>query len=360
MAATLCSALITQNDPQLQAIGQKLGENLPDQVWLQLITALLANYPVLLVLDNFEDNLKLGGKEYLDAITGPVMQTLHRAAQRGKLLVTCRYPVPEADDWLATEAPGPLSPAQTGKLMLRLGALSRQDPESLRLVQRTIGGHPRMLEYLDAILRKGKGARVADVARRLREQAQAQNIDLRKERSLEEAMQVALQVGAGDILLGQLLELAAEREGDLQALQQAAVFPMPVSLEGLAFCLADGKPGSGGSGVGGVGALNAAFVADASWGREGVGASLDGGGVATENSARQTPSMLPLGGRVLDLASTEHGGESGGRAVVPGGTRVRPGGGGGRGARRLLKEIRAGRRSGHRCGRGGGGAPGGA
>ena len=171
------------------------------------------------------------------------MQWLYQSAKIGKVLITCRYPVPDAADWLEAIAPGPLSAAQTGKLMLRLGALSEQDPESLRLVQRTIGGHPRMLEYLDAILRRGKGARLPDVARRLREQAKKQKIDLqRAAASLEEAIQVAVNVGAGDILLDELLEIAAGGNGDLQALYQSSVFPSPVSLEGLAFCLACRKP----------------------------------------------------------------------------------------------------------------------
>ena len=219
VAASLCAALITHPDAQLQALGQKLGENLPDNVRLQLITGLLANYPVLLVLDNFEDNLNLkpGDAEFLDAAGAQIMQLLYQSAQTGKLLITCRYPVPDAADWLEAIAPGPLSPAQTGKLMLRLGALSEQDPESLRLVQRTIGGHPRMLEYLDAILRRGRGARLPDVARRLREQAKKQKIDLeRAAASLEEAMQVAVNVGAGDILLDELVEIAAGGNGDLR------------------------------------------------------------------------------------------------------------------------------------------------
>src|SRR5208283_3337971 len=152
-----------------------LAENLPDEVRLKLIAALLSQYEILLVLDNFEDNLSLGGDRFLDPATAQVMQFLYCSAQRGKLLITSRYPVPDAGEWLASEEPGPLSPAQTGKLMLRLSALRAQEPEGMRLIQRAIGGHPRMLEYLDAILKQGK-ARVPDVARRLNEQARRQGL----------------------------------------------------------------------------------------------------------------------------------------------------------------------------------------
>ena len=207
-----------------------------------LISALLANYPVLLVFDNFEDNLTLGGAGFLDPATAQLMEQLYRASRRGKVLVTSRYPLPDADAWLASEAPGPLSPAQTGKLVLRLTALSPAgcggdagDPAGDR------GVTPRMLEYLDAILRQGK-ARMPDVADRLRRQAKLQELDLDDTGvELDEAVRIALQVGAGDILLKELLALVAEHEGDIETLYQASVFPHPVSVEGLAFCMAGGN-----------------------------------------------------------------------------------------------------------------------
>ncbi len=241
ICAKLSAALWSSDNPGLKEIARALAENAPDQVRLQLISALLSQHDVLLVLDNFEDNLNLKTREFLDPATAGVIQLLYRSAQRGKIIITCRYPVPDTGDWLATEEPGPLSPAQTGKLMLRLSALRAQEPEGLRLIQRAIGGHPRMLQYLDAILRQGK-ARLPDVARRLKQQAERQGINLADAGgTLTDAIQVALQVGAGDILLDQLLELVAEHEGDLETLCQASVFPSPVSVEALAFCSADGQ-----------------------------------------------------------------------------------------------------------------------
>ena len=242
LAATLSAALLLSGEPQLEKIGNILAANeLQDQVRLQLIATLLAQCPLLLVLDNFEDNLTVGGERFLDPATARLMQLLFGSAKRGKILITCRYPVPEAGDWLASEEPGPLTPAQTRKLMLRLSALRAQEPEGVRLIQRAIGGHPRMLEYLDAILKRGKSARVSDVARRLREQAKRQGLNLEDAgATLGSALQAALQVGAGDILLDELLALVAQHEGDRETLDQAAIFPRPVSVEGLAFCLAGG------------------------------------------------------------------------------------------------------------------------
>ena len=241
LATTISAGLLTTGDPAFKDIGLTLAQPPADEVRLKVIANLLTNHQLLLVLDNFEDNLTLGGERFLDPVTAQVMQRLYRSAQRGKLLITSRYPVPEASDWLATEEPGPLSPTQTSKLMLRLSALPKE-PESVRLIQRAIGGHPRMLEYLDAILKRGKSARVTDVARRLNEQAKLQGLNLADaSATLGAAVRAALQVGAGDILLDELLELVAENKGDLEALHQVAVFPRPVSVDGLAFCLAGGR-----------------------------------------------------------------------------------------------------------------------
>ena len=155
---------------EFKQICDVLGQSLSDDVRLNVIATLLAEYPLLLILDNFEDNLTRGGADYLSPGTSSIMNTLYASAQLGKLLVTCRYPLPGADGLLVEIPVGPLSPAQTRKLMLRLNALQGRDPEDLRVIQEAIGGHPRMLEYLDAILRQGD-ARMRDVGLRLREQA---------------------------------------------------------------------------------------------------------------------------------------------------------------------------------------------
>ncbi|HEV3259350.1 MAG TPA: CHAT domain-containing protein [Gemmataceae bacterium] len=243
LAAALSAGLLLCQDKELKEIGSTLATNLPDNVRLPLICDLLAQRQLLLVLDNFEDNLALGGDAFLDPALAQVMQLFYRSAQRGKVLITSRYPLPDASDSLATQNLGPLTDAQTRKLLLRLSKLRTQQAEGLQLIRRAIGGHPRMLEYLDAILKRGQ-ARSTDVTRRLREQAAKQGMNLEDASStLDTAVRAALQVGAGDILLDELLELASEHEGDPGVLYQAAVFPRPVSVEGLASCLTGSQSG---------------------------------------------------------------------------------------------------------------------
>jgi tetratricopeptide (TPR) repeat protein len=233
----LCTAvgLALMGHPQLAGHGQALmNPTTDDRARTALLGSLLAHLPLLVVLDNFEDNLQTGGAAYLDAPTEQVVRHLCQAARQGKLLITSRYPAPDTEDWLATGQLGSLSAAETRKLCLRLPALRRQSPEDLQMVYRAVGGHPRALEYLNAILNRGK-ARMPDVQRRLREKAGELKLNLDDPGlKLEEAVRRTLEVAARDILLDELLELVAE---DREVLFQVSVFPMPVPEAGVASCL---------------------------------------------------------------------------------------------------------------------------
>ena len=199
---------------------------------------LLASHRVLMVLDNFEDNLTLGGGGFLDETTELVLGRAAASGAQGKVLITCRYPVPNTEGWVADEHLGPLSLAETRKLFYRLHALTGEAPETLGLILRHIGGHPRMLEYLDAILRRGE-ARLTTVTHRLRKNARRLGLDpQRLGGDLEQSLRDALRLGAEDVLLDQLIELVGSRPEDLAALHQAAAFALPVDIQGLAFALA--------------------------------------------------------------------------------------------------------------------------
>ena len=168
LATRVGARLLGHHSDALDRLGDLLlRQELPDEARLVKLQELLAGHRVLLVLDNFEDNLVVGGSDFLDATTESVLLMLVRAAQRGKLLLTSRYPVPMGREWLAEEPLGPLSRAETRKLFYRLPSLANAAPETLGLVLRHIGGHPRLLEYLDALLRQGT-ARLPEVTRRLR------------------------------------------------------------------------------------------------------------------------------------------------------------------------------------------------
>jgi hypothetical protein len=78
---------------------------------------------------------------------------------KSRILFTSRHPfaLPKgAHHRLAAFPLGPLSWAETRKLFRRLGGLERLDLAEQRRAYEEVGGHPRALEYLDAILRGGR------------------------------------------------------------------------------------------------------------------------------------------------------------------------------------------------------------
>ena len=217
---------------------------LEDGLRIQLLCKVLAEEPLVLVLDDFEKNLTEGGGAYLDTDVQVYVETLAGQARRGRMLLTCRYPVPGLDASLRRVPVGPLSGAESRKLIQRLERLRGREPSDVALVLRVIGGHPRMLEFLDALLRGGQG-RLALVTEKLREVARAEGLSLdASSEELEEAVRRTLALGARSVFLDQLLELAREA-GAEEVLLQAAVSNLPISEDGLAHMLA-GEPTDGG------------------------------------------------------------------------------------------------------------------
>ena len=223
--------------------------DLDDNLRLHAVAQTLAEDRVLLVLDDFERTLTTGGEAFLDPDAAEILRQLARGARAGRLLITCRYPVPGSEAWLRRIPIGPLSPAESRKLRLRLPALAASEVGDDALL-RGIGGHPRMLELLDGLLRGGTG-RWPAVTEKLHRLAEEEHIDLEAAGGgLASAMQTALTLGARDILLGELLTLAREA-GIAEVLLQAAVSNLPVTPAGLARMLWD-------DGAGDVAAVTAA------------------------------------------------------------------------------------------------------
>ena len=178
-AAAIAAAAPRITDPALAAALARAGALLTDPgiddgPKLAAVAGLLAGCRLLVVFDDFEQNLTPGGQEFLDPAISEVMTALADAAQAGALLVTCRYPLPGPDRFLA-EVPVPaLSAAELRRMFLRLPALAELDPADQRLLTRTIGGHPRLIEFTDALLRGGRSslrhvqARLRDLARQTR------------------------------------------------------------------------------------------------------------------------------------------------------------------------------------------------
>ncbi|MGE3163581.1 MAG: CHAT domain-containing protein, partial [Planctomycetota bacterium] len=199
---------------------------------LAALRQILGRERLLLVFDDFEQNLPRGGGGWIDGSTPELFGALLLGCQRGRILVTSRHPLPGMAPRLAEVHLGPLSTAQARKLVRRLPALHARSPQDVIDVLRTIGGHPRVLEFLDGLLRGGQ-ARLARVTEKLQRLANAQHLDLTAPRpNLSEAAASAVALGARDVFLEELLGLA-QAEGHHEVLLHAAVSNLPIELAGL-------------------------------------------------------------------------------------------------------------------------------
>jgi hypothetical protein len=122
-------------------------------------------------------------------------------------------------------------------MFLRLPELRDLAAEDRALLTRTIGGHPRLIEFTDALLRGGH-ANLRQVQNKLRDLARKKGIDLAEERSLQQAAEQAMVLGSADILLTELLALLTPRQTAI--LHQVAVSRAPMIPGDLHFALATG------------------------------------------------------------------------------------------------------------------------
>ncbi|MEU7673710.1 CHAT domain-containing protein [Micromonospora taraxaci] len=211
---------------------------------LTSITETLRTERLLLVFDDFEQNLTVGGEAFLDPGFAEVFGDLCQAAERGKVLVTSRYPLPGEVPLARVEVP-PLSDAELRRLLLRLPALRELAPSDRESVVQAVGGHPRLVEFADALLggSAGKG-RLPEVTERLRRLAEQERVDLNRwgasTPGAAEAARRAIALGTRDMLLDELLKLLSPAEHE--ALLQAAVLRVPVADVDLALAVHEREP----------------------------------------------------------------------------------------------------------------------
>ncbi|MFN7768380.1 MAG: CHAT domain-containing protein [Planctomycetaceae bacterium] len=231
--------------PSAQLAQQLLNPQLEDLTRLKLLRRLMQTEPVLLVLDDFEQNLTTGGTALKRPEVQTVLEYLFDVSLRGRVLVTCRYglqgvPGCEVVGELLSDVPlSPLSPPELRKLVQRLPGLRGQEPELLVRVVRGLGGHPRMLEFLNALLVRSEGGadparkksnRLTNVWGRMVNLARHSGISLEQPNAtLDEQVELALRLGQRDIMLDELVSLAQEA-GDAEVLFQAAVSNLPLSV----------------------------------------------------------------------------------------------------------------------------------
>jgi hypothetical protein len=199
----------------------------------------------LLLLDNFEDNLRPGGDGCLvaDEALGGLLAAWVAWPGLSRLLITCRYrfTLPGgAGRFLSFRQLGALSRAETMKLAWSLPELDKLSDAELDSVWRLAGGHPRSLEYPDALL-AGTQARYPDVTARLHDAVTGrlggEDLDrwLAARTGLDAALAETVSLAAADVLLGDLLTRLSTVPGAADLLAGVAVYREPVDDRAVLF-----------------------------------------------------------------------------------------------------------------------------
>jgi len=196
----------------------------------------------LTILDNFDDNLseEPSGRMVRDPALADLL-----AGWTGKLLITCRLPftLPWAETGrLSFRHVGPLTRSGACELAMALPALGRLTESERERAWRLTAGHPRTMEYLDAVLARGAG--FGEVASRVADAVEARTGQVNRTGSAEwpEPTQLSapaaemIAVAAGDQLFGELFDGLGT--GARALLIRASVFRTPVPAGILA-----GRPG---------------------------------------------------------------------------------------------------------------------
>ncbi len=215
--------------------------------WRLLAEQILPAAPMTVLLDNFEDNLQEaqdgGGWQVRDPELAAFLAGWARRPGHSRLVFTCRYPFSlpgQAGRRLAGLHLGPLSAAETSKLIWRLPGLDVLSSEDRNRAYRDVGGHPRTLEYLDALLRGGQ-ARFEDVAGRMEDQLRDRGIAdpagwlARPGRDLDASLAEAVTMSVDDVVLSGLLEHLSATPVATELVTGASVYRVPVDDDALAF-----------------------------------------------------------------------------------------------------------------------------
>ena len=163
---------VAQGGGQAQSVRTADRADLPWAHRLALLRELvLGQVPVLLVLDDFDDNTSpvSGGWAIRDRALAELIASWGSKSHRGRLLITCRHPFRpprSSGPPLAFHHVGPLSRYGAFELARSLPALGSLGEQELDRAWRLLGGHPQAMEYLDSLLAMGN-LRFAEVASRL-------------------------------------------------------------------------------------------------------------------------------------------------------------------------------------------------
>jgi hypothetical protein len=200
----------------------------------------LGKVPVLVVLDDFDDNLAAGtgGRTVRDPVLAALLASWVAAPHRGRLLITARdtFALPgAAERALGFRHLGPLSHFDALELGRSLSALGLLSDSELDRAWRLLGGHPRAMEYLDTLLSSGRLS-FADAADRLAgvvQERHGSHAEPHAPAGLPSAIAEAIALAAAGLLLGDLFGgLSADAQ---RLLIGASVYRAPADRNAMLF-----------------------------------------------------------------------------------------------------------------------------
>lgn len=240
---------VSEDDPRRRVVNEVRRKDLPWEDRFKLLDGrILGRTSLLLLVDNFEDNLveRDGevGWEVAEPALAEILTEWLRRPGKSRLLVTSRHPFElprKTHRRLERLHLGPLSWPETKKLMYRLPALDALPEAQKNRAYRDVGGHPRTLEYLDALLRGDEELTFTAVVERLEAALEERGIERPDEwmdgvaGDLDQALAETVTLAADDVLLPQLLEQVDKVPMARQLLIGASVYRLPVDETGLMF-----------------------------------------------------------------------------------------------------------------------------
>jgi tetratricopeptide (TPR) repeat protein len=241
--------------PELGPLAAELRDR--EQGWrykLAMLARVIGDVSVLIVLDEAEQNIADDSPAPDDGSPVPLADTelpafiaeWVRLGPGARLLITSRQPLdlPRAAGRLTAHHLGPLSRAETDKLMWRLPALGALERPQRDQAYADVGGHPRALEYVDALLRGGRTP-FSQIADRMEDALRARGITdptawlAGGAGKLDHAVAETVTLIVDDILVDRLLARLLSFPLARQLFVAASVFRAPVDANGLNWAVAE-------------------------------------------------------------------------------------------------------------------------
>jgi len=190
----------------VRTLARRLEHVRSDEQLQRAVIDTVSTLPMLIVLDDFDDNLDAASGTFADAGVETQFSRLLARLGGSKLLIASQRRLAGYDAQLFDVPLAQLSPIDIDRLARRLPSIRELDDRDRAIIARTVGGHPGLLTLIEALLRAGEPR--SSVLTRLGQLGRDERLRVAgAARQSEEAMINAMRVGARDVLLDLAVDL---------------------------------------------------------------------------------------------------------------------------------------------------------